>query len=198
MEAIKDLRGILCKSPISSWQRWRLPPEAPGTNFEYDARANNFTAVNTYYHIDRFFCLAEDLGFTISGYFDGTRFPIPVDHRGRFGSLDGIERNASCSGDGIANVYFELADLTDTTNPMEIATDWRVVLHVLGGHGILYDHVNAANFGFAHSAGDSFAVILNDTDTKAVDRFESFPGSISLAGIIVAKSLHDVLDVASR
>lgn len=153
------------------------PTEALGSNFNYGARTNNFAAVNAYYHCDRFFRLVENLGFTMSSYFDGTSFPIPVDHRGRFGSLDGIERNASCSGDGdgIANVDFELADLTDTTIPMGIAADWRVVLHELGGHGILYDHVNVANFGFAHSAGDSFAVILNDPTTQAADRFESFP-----------------------
>lgn len=153
------------------------PTVTPGSDFNYDARTNNFAAVNAYYHCDRFFRLVVDLGFSLASYFDGTSFPVPVDHRGRYGSIDGIERNASCSGDGdgIANVDFELADLTDTTNPMGIAADWRVVLHELGGHGILYDHVNVANFGFAHSAGDSFAVILNDPDTQATDRFESFP-----------------------
>lgn len=153
------------------------PTEAPGTDFNYATRTNNFAAVNAYYHCDRFFRLVVDLGFTISTYFDGTAFPVQVDHRGRYGSMDGIERNASCSGDGdgIANVDFELADLTDTGNPMGIAADWRVVLHELAGHGILYDHVNSANFGFSHSAGDSFAVILNDPDTLATDRFESYP-----------------------
>lgn len=154
------------------------PTEAPSSNFDYNARTDNFAAVNAYYHCDRFFRLVENLGFTISTYFDGTTFPIPVDHRGRFGSLDGIERNASCSGDGdgIANVDFELADLGDTTNPMGIAADWRVVLHELGGHGIIYEHCGSTpNFGFSHSAGDSFAVILNDPTTQAADRFESFP-----------------------
>ena len=153
------------------------PTEAPGTDFSYASRTNNFAAVNAYYLCDRFFRLVEDLGFPLGTYFDGTTFPVPVDHRGRFGTLNGIERNASCSGDGdgIANVDFELADLTDTTNPMGIAADWRVVLHELGGHGILYDHVNSANMGFSHSAGDSFAVILNDPSTLAADRFESFP-----------------------
>ncbi|HEY5674200.1 MAG TPA: hypothetical protein VIR78_10875 [Malonomonas sp.] len=153
------------------------PTVTAGGSFNYAARTNNFAAVNAYYHCDRFFRLVVDLGFSLSSYFGGTSFPVPVDHRGRFGSLDGIERNASCSGDGdgIANVDFELADLTDTANPMGIAADWRVVLHELGGHGILYDHVNTANFGFAHSAGDSFAVILNDPNSQATDRFESFP-----------------------
>ena len=155
------------------------PTETAGSDFDYDTRTNDFAAVNAYYHCDRFFRLVEDLGYDIPTYFDGTSFPIPVDHRGRFGSADGIERNASCSpnmsADGIGNVDFELADLTDTANPMGIAADWRVVLHELGGHGILYDHVGTANFGFAHSAGDSFAVILNDPEGQAPDRFESFP-----------------------
>jgi hypothetical protein len=153
------------------------PTEAPGTDFNYATRTNEFAAVNAYYHCDRFFRLVENLGFTISTYFGGTTIPVPVDHRGRYGSVDGIELNASCNGDGdgIENVDFELADLTDTGNPMGIAADWRVVLHELGGHGILHDHVNSPNFGFAHSAGDSFAVILNDPDTLATDRFESFP-----------------------
>jgi len=34
--------------------------------------------------------------------------------------------------------------------------------HETCGHGILYDHVSSPNFGFAHSAGDSFAAFQND------------------------------------
>ncbi|MEO8429124.1 MAG: hypothetical protein ABI651_18690 [Verrucomicrobiota bacterium] len=154
------------------------PTEPAGSNFDFGSRTNNFIAVNAYYHCDKFFRFVEELGFPRAIYFDGTTFPVPVDHRGRYGSLDGIERNASCSGNGtggIANVDFELADLGDTTNPIGIAADWRVVLHELGGHGILYDHVNTANFGFAHSAGDSFGAILNDPYSNAADRFETFP-----------------------
>ncbi len=155
------------------------PAETVGTNFNYNVRTNNFAAVNCYYHCDQFFRLVADLGFTIGSYFDGTSFPISVDHRGRFGTVDGIEINASCGGNATSNGIglpdFELLDLTDTTNPLGIACHWRVVLHELGGHGILWDHVNSANFGFAHSAGDSFAAILNDPDTLAPDRFLTFP-----------------------
>lgn len=155
------------------------PPTRPsGSNFDYDSRTNNFAAVNAYHHNDAFFRVVESLGFTMGTFFNGTTFPVPVDHRGRFGSADGIEINASCSGNGtggIANVDYELANLGDTTNPIGIANDWRVVLHELGGHGILYDHVNSPNFGFAHSAGDSFAAVLNDPDTLAADRFLTFP-----------------------
>jgi hypothetical protein len=50
----------------------------------------------------------------------------------------------------------------DVLDPVGIATDWRVTLHELGGHGTLWPHVGDDQFKFAHSAGDSFAMILND------------------------------------
>lgn len=156
------------------------PTVAPPTttapfNFTYPARSNNFAAANAYYQCDRFFRLVRDLGFPVASYFDGTVFPVRVDHRG-FG---GNTVNARCPGDGegngIGTLEFALADLGDTANPIGIAADWRVVLHELGGHGILWDHVNSPNFGFAHSAGDSFAAILNDPGSSAPDRFVTFP-----------------------
>ena len=50
------------------------------------------------------------------------------------------------------------------TRQARLALQWilKVVLHELGGHGILWDHVDGPNFGFCHSAGDSIAVITND------------------------------------
>ncbi|MAT05489.1 MAG: hypothetical protein CL424_10655 [Acidimicrobiaceae bacterium] len=159
------------------------PTEPVGTNFNFNSRTNDFAAVNAYVHNDWFFRLVVDLGFDRDDYFGSTSFPLDVDHRGRFGSTDGIEINASCSGNGmsgIANVDYELASLTDTANPIGLAVDRRIVLHELGGHGILYPHVNWANFGFSHSAGDSFAAVLCDPDSQAADRFLTFPfvGSI--------------------
>ncbi len=155
------------------------PPTKPvGDDFNFGARTNDFAAVNAYYHCDRFFRLVEELGFPRATYFDGTTLPLSVDHRGRFGTVDGIEINASLTGTGtggIAILDFELADLGDTANAIGIAADWRVVLHELGGHGILNDHVNSGKFGFAHSAGDSLAVILNDPYSLVADRFVTFP-----------------------
>lgn len=164
------------------------PPSSPvGIDFDYEARTNEFAAVNAYYHVDRFFQLVASLGFTLTGgpgaYFDGTDFPVEVDHRGKGTQANqGNDINADCigDGDGIAYTRYMLADLTDTANPIGIATDWRVVLHELGGHGILYDHIGQANFGFAHSAGDSFAMILNDFASewhngKPIDRFLLVP-----------------------
>ncbi|MCG8598443.1 MAG: hypothetical protein MI785_29300 [Kiloniellales bacterium] len=146
--------------------------EPSGTNFNYDVRSDDFAAVNTYYHTDRFFTLVESLGFSIGTYFDGTSFPIPVDHRGRNSTI-----NAHCvgDGDGIDHCCYGLADDPPPAELIGIAGDWRVHLHELGGHGILHDHVNSANFGFAHSAGDSMAMIVADPDSNAPDRFELTP-----------------------
>jgi zinc metalloprotease ZmpB len=154
------------------------PAEPVGTDFDFTARTNNFAAVNAYYHSDRFFRLVQEMGFDLNVYFGGTVFPATVDHRGSITNPAGDEINAHCLGNGafgILRTTFMLADLTNLAQPMGIACDYRVVLHELAGHGTLYNHVNGANFGFAHSAGDSVGIVLNDYDTKAPDRFVSFP-----------------------
>ncbi len=158
------------------------PTEPAGTDFNFSARTNDFAAVNTYYHADRFFRLVADLGFDVASYFGGTLFPTTVDHRG-LGGWDGIPLNgdtinAHCLGNGsfgIQQTTFALADLTNVAQPLGIACDYRVVLHELGGHGTLYNYVNGPNFHFSHSAGDSFGAVLCDPESKAPDRFESFP-----------------------
>jgi hypothetical protein len=164
------------------------PPTRPaGSNFDtWNVRTNEFAAVNAYYHTDRFFWLVANLGFPLATYFNGTAFPVEVDHRGvgdrippdiyHGGSGNVINAHCVGDGDGIDHTCYALADTTDTVNPIGIALDWRVVLHELGGHGTLHDHVGGPNFGFAHSAGDSFAVILNDYLSEwhngaALDRF---------------------------
>ncbi|HEY1263018.1 MAG TPA: hypothetical protein VGF06_05805, partial [Terriglobales bacterium] len=155
------------------------PPTEPiGTDFDFNARTDNFAAVNAYYHCDRFFRLVRELGFDLNTYFGGTLFPSGVDHRGTIGVPGGIEINAHCVGTGafgILRTTFALADLGNVGQPIGLACDYRVVLHELGGHGILYNHVNSPNFGFSHSAGDSFATVLNDAESRAADRFLTFP-----------------------
>lgn len=168
------------------------PTEPAGSNFDFVSRTDNFAAVNAYYHCDRFFRLVEELGFDLPTYFTGTLFPSVVDHRGHYGTANGLEINAYCMGNGtfgIGRTAFMLADLGDTGNPIGLACDWRVVLHELGGHGILYNHVNSPNFGFAHSAGDSFGAVLNDPDTHAADRFQTFPW---ITGVIARRHDRDV------
>ena len=148
------------------------PTQPTGTDFDYDARTNNFAGVNAYFHTNRFFDLVENLGFPLTTYFNGTTFPVPVDHRGLGNAI-----NAHCAGtgSGIDHLCYALADASDTTNPIGIASDWKVHLHELGGHGILHDHVGGPNFGFSHSAGDSMAVILVDPESIAPDRFVLAP-----------------------
>lgn len=151
-----------------------LPTQPTPFVFNYGSRTNDFAAVNAYYHCDRFFRMVQDTGFNVASYFNGTAFPVPVDHRGMGNAI-----NAQCPGNSMSNgigfVQFALADAGDVANPIGIAADWRVVLHELAGHGILWDHVDSPNFGFAHSAGDGIAAILNDPGTIAPDRFVTFP-----------------------
>jgi hypothetical protein len=153
------------------------PTEPAGTDFNFDARTNDFAAMNAYFHCDEFFRLCDGMGFSRASFFGGTTFPVSVDHRG-FGGT-GVTVNAHClgnaGGNGIGVTAFALADTADTTDPIGIACDYRIVLHELGGHGVLYNHVNSANFGFSHSAGDSVGVVLCDPGSQAVDRFETFP-----------------------
>jgi zinc metalloprotease ZmpB len=150
-----------------------------GGNFDFDARSDNFSAVNAYVHCDRFFRLVDSMGFARSSYFAGSSFPSSVDHRGRMNTTTGLEVNAHClgttGGAGILRTTFALADTGDTANPIGLAADYRVVLHELAGHGVLYNHVSSANFGFAHSAGDSVAAIMSDPGSQAPDRFVTFP-----------------------
>jgi hypothetical protein len=160
------------------------PTEATGTDFDYVSRTDNFAAVNAYYHANSFFAVVEDLGFDRDTYFDGTSFPVHVDHRASISDPNGIEINAFCSGDaqgdGIGIVGYCLANLTDTANPLGRAVDKYVHWHEIGGHGILWDHVESPNFGFAHSAGDGLAGIQSDPESLLrelglVERFRYTP-----------------------
>jgi hypothetical protein len=150
------------------------PPTQPaGSNFNYNVRTNDFAAVNAYYHVDRFFQTVEGLGFPIAAYFNATTFPLSADHRDMGNTV-----NAHCIGNGmggIGHIGYALNDTTDLVNPIGRACDSRVTWHELGGHGVLYEHVNSANFGFSHSAGDSLSVILHDPDSQAPDRFRYAP-----------------------
>jgi zinc metalloprotease ZmpB len=162
-----------------------------GMSFDFDARTNDFAAVNAYYNCDRFYRMLEDLGFDRATYLPGTTFPSPVDHRGHIAAThpQGDEINAHCvgtaGGTGIAYTSFALADLGDLPNPLGLACDCRVAMHELFGHGILFNHVGSRNLRFSHSAGDSFAAILNDPGSQAPDRFLTFPW------IAVANRRHD-------
>jgi len=155
------------------------PTEPSATPFNFESRTDNFSAVNAYYHCDRFFRLLQSLGFDIPTYFGGTTFPASIDHRGSITTTNGVEINAHCvgtaGGTGMLYTSFMLADTSNTANPLGIADDYRVALHELAGHCTLWNHVKSPNYGFSHSSGDSVAAILNDPGSQASDRFQSFP-----------------------
>jgi hypothetical protein len=193
---VQSLTGSLVSVQEVESPTIAAPTKNSPYKFKYNARTNNFAAVNAYFHCNGFLQLILDMGFKKS-YFNGTVFPVPCDHRGLNQPntaetttnliLNAI--NAHCLGNstGITSVDFALADVSDITLPVTstqitsdhlgIACDVRVVLHEIAGHGVLYCHVGGANFNFAHSAGDSVAVILNDPGSQARRRFESFPFS---------------------
>jgi hypothetical protein len=116
------------------------------------------------------------MGFDVRAYFDGTRFPIPVDacalNDGKNAMAPGNVR-----GDGSGGFVFGLTAAADPA-ACGIAADVRVVLHEFG-HTLLWDSVHHPNFGFAHSAGDSLAAILMDPESALRDqpanRFATFP-----------------------
>jgi hypothetical protein len=90
---------------------------------------------------------------------------------------------------------FAVADI-EVSDPIGIAADWRVTLHELGGHGTLWSHIEDDQFKFAHSAGDSFAMILTDYlsawhNRQVPDRFLFLP---FLPSVIVRRSDREVAE----
>ncbi len=180
-KGIQELRGKRVRIADVIAPSVAPPTVRAGKSFAFEARSNHFAAVNAYYNCERVFQLVERLGFSVADYFPNTKFPTRVDHRGHYGKTKplGIEINAHCaadeSGTGIAYTTFSLADTRNPKRPIGIACDWRVVLHELLGHGVLYNHIGSPRFKFSHSAGDSFAAIVNDPDSKACDRYATLP-----------------------
>jgi len=142
----------------------------PASAFDYNARTDDFSAVNAYYHCDRLFRTMQEYGFDVSSYFDGTAFPVPVDHRA-LGDTVNAQAPGNTTGTGLGELRFALLQ---AGQPVGMATSNRVVWHEFG-HALLWDHVGSPNFGFAHSAGDSLAAILNDPGSLEPDRFDTFP-----------------------
>jgi hypothetical protein len=154
------------------------PTKAAGVNFDFNVRTNDFAAVSAYFHADDFFATVESLGFDLATYFPNTSFPLDIDH------ADMFDVNAHCTGNGIGGIDhsgYGYGDDTNMTDPtIGRAGDNWVHWHEIGGHGVLYGHVDSANFGFAHSAGDGLAAIKNDPTSQLrelgnIERFRYAP-----------------------
>ncbi len=152
------------------------PTAATGTDFDHEARTDAFAAVNAYYHQTELFRVIASLGFDVATYFDGTTFPVPVDHRG-FGNNINAHWSPNGTG-GTGHMCYGLCDTTDTANPLGRAVDPWVHWHEMGGHGTLGDHVESGTLGFAHSAGDGLAAIQMDPESglrQLPERFRYAP-----------------------
>jgi len=150
-----------------------LPPNispATATNFDYDVPTQEFTAVNAYVHNDYLFRLVSDMGFDMSVYFDGTTFPVPVDHNGSFGCVNACAPG-NVAGDGSGGFHYGLMQSGTTVG---ISLSRRIALHEFG-HAVLWDNVHSPNLGFCHSVGDSLAAVLMDPRSVNPDRFITFP-----------------------
>jgi hypothetical protein len=145
------------------------PSKALPYIFCYDVKTPDFGGTNAYHHSDFVFRMVEDMGFVLADYFDGTTFPVPVEHTGW--NTVNAQAPGNAAGNGLGKFRYANAC---PGGEISIAADQRVVLHEFG-HAILWDHVSDFHFGFAHSAGDALAAIIHDPDTQAPDRYATFP-----------------------
>jgi hypothetical protein len=164
-----------------------IPPPRPSAlgDFVFDPKKqpNDFSAVSAYVHCDDAFRMVKGMGIPIKSYFDGTKFPVKVDHRSTipskgdscvFGDCVNAMTRANQYNTGVESFRFALLS---NYQPIGIAADKRAVLHEFG-HALLLDATHSPNFAFAHSAGDSLAVIHCDPTSRfksREDRFNSFP-----------------------
>lgn len=155
-----------------------MPSENPPYNFRYSCNTEHFAACNAYHHCDGVFRLIQELGIEVNSYFNNTDFPVPVDPHAKSGQVNAAAPG-NAMGNGLGRLVFGVAKAGSTFG---ISADVRVVIHEFG-HAVLWEHVDSPNFGFAHSPGDSLAAILHDPNSKAPDRFETFPFMNQSAGL---------------
>jgi zinc metalloprotease ZmpB len=153
------------------------PTVQNGSVFDFSFPTDDFAAVNAYYHCDRCFRLLEELGFDVAAYFDGTQFPVKVDHRATIaGQVNTVNAQAPGNTAGVGSDGFRFALLAPNAT-IGMAVEQRVTWHEFG-HALLWDHLHSPNFPFAHSIGDTIAAILLDPDCQAPDLGRTFPWTI--------------------
>ncbi len=156
------------------------PTESVGTDFDYSATSDNFSAVNAYYHLDSLYRMTiHEFGFSKEDYFAGTTFPIDVDHRSH---LLGTQ-NAYHSGNdaGCATTKFGFG-LLNTGCPVGYATDRAAVIHEFA-HSCLQNNICDGVFTWVHNFGDALGVVMSDPGSQAPDRFMRSPFMNAGAGL---------------
>ncbi|RAH76622.1 hypothetical protein BO86DRAFT_404483 [Aspergillus japonicus CBS 114.51] len=150
----------------------RVPPATTTGEFNDSVDSDTFAAVNAYYHVTKLFRLLGELGFSVKDFFNETKLPVPVDHRG-FDDNVNAQAPGNATGTGSGGFIFGRAD---PNSRVGMAADFRVATHEFG-HALLWDAIHWPGFGFAHSPGDSLAAIYSDPGSDALDRFDTFPWS---------------------
>ena len=170
------------------------PPTANAPVFAFNARTNEFAAVNAYYHCETMFQMLEEFGLPFTSFPAYYQLPARVIHRASiqpgFGS-DGNTINAQlriipavgtppvgsgCSSDqqpqpqvqfrfALADLMLDPGSLLKPLAPLGIASDVRIVWHEFC-HALIAAATDRTEFPFAHSAGDSLAAINCDPGSQ--------------------------------
>jgi hypothetical protein len=170
------------------------PPTAPAPNFAFNARTNEFAAVNAYYHCETMFEMLEEFGLPFTGFPANYQLPARVIHRASIQPGSGSDGNtinaqlriipalvtalptsgclAGQAQQPQVQFRFALADLELAPGsplkplaPLGIACDVRIVWHEFC-HAMIAAATDRVEFPFAHSAGDALAAINCDPESQ--------------------------------
>jgi len=170
------------------------PPTANAPNFAFNARTNEFAAVNAYYHCDTMFQMLDDFGLPFPSFPANYQLPARVIHRASIEPGSGSAGNtinaqlriipsakkspplSGCIADqapqpqvqlrfALADLQLDPGTLLKSLAPLGIACDVRIVWHEFC-HALIAAATDRVEFPFAHSAGDALAAINCDPDSQ--------------------------------
>jgi hypothetical protein len=170
------------------------PPTATAPNFAFNARTNEFAAVNAYYHCDTMFQMLDDFGLPFPSFPANYQLPARVIHRASIQPGSGSDGNtinaqlriipsvtkpppiSGCVANqtkqpqvqfrfALADLQLDPGTLLKSFAPLGIACDVRIVWHEFC-HALIAAATDRIEFPFAHSAGDALAAINCDPDSQ--------------------------------